>query len=57
MNRCPYCHSSYGEILQTGFVGCQRCYEEIDGLKEALNELYGDKKHKGRGNGGENGSI
>ena len=57
MNKCPYCQSSYSEILQTGFVGCQRCYEEIESLKEALKNLYGDKTHKGRGVGGGNGSI
>lgn len=57
MNKCPYCNTSYNEILQTGFVGCQRCYEEIDQLKEAVKNLYGDKKHKGRDARGEDGSI
>lgn len=57
MNRCPYCHSSYSEILQTGFVGCQHCYEEIEGVRELLSSLYGDKTHKGRGIGGEDGSL
>ena len=57
MNKCPYCQSSFSEILQTGFVGCQRCYDEIEGLKEVLSNLYGDKTHKGRGVGGEDGSI
>lgn len=57
MNKCPYCQSSFAEILQTGFVGCQRCYEEIEGLKNSLSKLYGDKTHKGRGLGDENGNI
>lgn len=57
MNKCPYCNTSYNEILQTGFVGCQRCYEEIDQLKEAVKNLYGDKKHKGRDARGEDGNI
>ncbi len=48
MNRCPYCQTSYNEILQTGFVGCQHCYFEIEALKKALKDLYGDKKHKGK---------
>ena len=48
MNICPYCNTSYNEILQTGFVGCKKCYQEIEGLKEALKKLYGDKTHKGK---------
>ena len=48
MNRCPYCGTSYSEILQTGFVGCAKCYQEIDELKDAVNDLYGNKKHKGK---------
>lgn len=48
MNRCPYCQTSYNEILQTGFVGCQHCYFEIEALKKTLKDLYGDKKHKGK---------
>lgn len=48
MNECPYCHTTYNEILQTGFVGCRHCYDEIDDLKLALKDLYGDKVHKGK---------
>ncbi len=52
MNTCPYCHTSYKEILQTGFVGCEHCYQEIEELKNAVKGLYNGKKHKGRrGNG------
>ncbi len=57
MNKCPYCDTSYNEILQTGFVGCQRCYSEIDSLKEAIKQMYGDKKHKGKKIKGESGII
>ncbi len=58
MSNCPYCHTTYKEIMQTGFVGCEHCYEEISELKDALRELYGDKKHKGRKpKRGENGSL
>ena len=56
MNICPYCHTSYNEILQTGFVGCQHCYEEIFKLKQALKKMYGEKRHKGKKVGG-NGNI
>ncbi len=48
MNRCPYCQTSYNEILQTGFVGCQHCYFCIDELENAIKELYKDKTHKGK---------
>lgn len=48
MDKCPYCETTFNEILQTGFVGCKHCYEEIDGLKEAIKNLYGDKKHNGK---------
>ena len=57
MNKCPYCNTSYSEIVQTGFVGCQRCYQEIDELKKTVHILYGEKKHKGKTLGGENGRI
>ncbi len=48
MNKCPYCNTSYEEILQTGFVGCAHCYAEIDELKSAVNSLYNGQKHKAR---------
>ncbi len=48
MNRCPYCNTSYNEILQTGFVGCCHCYSEIPQLQEAIKKMYGDKKHRGK---------
>lgn len=57
MNKCQYCNTSYNEILQTGFVGCEKCYQEIDALKETLENMYGDKKHKGKKAVGENGNI
>ncbi len=48
MNKCPYCNTTYNEILQTGFVGCAHCYEEIEPLKEAVEKMYNGKKHKGK---------
>ncbi len=48
MSKCPYCLTTYKEIMQTGFVGCEHCYQEIPELQEALDKLYGDKRHKGR---------
>ena len=48
MNRCPYCNTSYNEILQTGFVGCSHCYCEIEQLKLAIDDMHNGKYHKGR---------
>ena len=48
MNTCPYCNTTIEEILQTGFVGCSRCYSEIEKLQEILAKMYGDKKHRGK---------
>ncbi len=56
MSRCPYCNTTYNEILQTGFVGCSHCYKEIPELKLAIKKMYGEKKHKGKKVGG-NGNI
>lgn len=48
MNKCPYCNTSYNEILQTGFVGCSHCYSEILPLKEAVQDMHKNKVYKGR---------
>lgn len=56
MDKCSYCKTKYKEIMQTGFVGCENCYSEIEELKRTIASLYNGKKHKGktprRGNGG-----
>ena len=52
MNTCPYCNTTYNEVLQTGFVGCSHCYQEIDDLKQGVADLYHGKKHKGKSVGG-----
>lgn len=49
MQKCPYCQTTYKEIVQTGFVGCEHCYQEIEPLKEAVAKMYQGKTHKGRG--------
>lgn len=46
MNECPKCHTSVEEILETGFVGCEKCYE-IPAIKEAVDAIFGGKRHKG----------
>ena len=57
MSKCPYCNTSYNEILQTGFVGCDKCYSEIAELKEAVKKMYGNKTHKGKSARVNNGNI
>lgn len=57
MSKCPYCNTSYNEILQTGFVGCSRCYQEIEELKNAVKKIYSDKKHRGKRAVKDNGNI
>ncbi len=57
MNQCSKCGTSYKEILQTGFVGCENCYKEIDDLKQTIASLYAGKKHRGKSPRRENGSF
>lgn len=45
MQECPKCHTSVEEIMQTGFVGCEKCYE-IPQVRDAINKLFSGKKHK-----------
>lgn len=45
MNECPKCHTSVSEILETGFVGCEKCYE-LPQVKQAVDSLFGGKRHK-----------
>lgn len=42
---CPKCHTSVEEILETGFVGCEKCYE-LPEIKQAVDRMYKGKKHK-----------
>jgi len=30
--KCPYCGRSFGEFIETGLVGCERCYTELSDL-------------------------
>lgn len=51
MNKCSFCGTELQEILQTGFVGCENCYKQIDGLKEMVANLYDGKKYRGKQGG------
>ncbi len=41
---CPKCGTSVKEIFQTGFVGCENCYE-LPQIKEAVDKKFAGKKH------------
>lgn len=41
---CPKCHTSVEEIMQTGFVGCEKCYE-LPVVKRAVERMFEGKKH------------
>lgn len=47
--RCSYCGTSYNEVLESGFVGCDKCYQEIEPLRLAIENMYDKKTHRGRG--------
>lgn len=55
---CTHCGTSYSDILESGFVGCEHCYVEIEKLREAIGKMYDGKIHKGRNaRGGKNETI
>lgn len=43
--QCNYCKTSLNEIFETGFVGCEKCYE-MEEVKLLVEKIYGNKKHK-----------
>lgn len=45
MQECPKCHTSVKEILETGFVGCEKCYD-LPTIKLAVEKMFDGKKHK-----------
>ncbi len=42
---CSKCHTSADEILETGFVGCEKCYE-LPSVKKAVDKMFGGKRHQ-----------
>lgn len=44
-NICPKCGTSVEEILETGFVGCEKCYE-MPQIKSVIDKMYSGKRHK-----------
>lgn len=47
--RCGFCGSSLHEIVQSGRVGCARCYEAFyDQLEPTLQRIHGALEHAGK---------
>lgn len=44
-NNCQKCNTTVDEIMETGFVGCEKCYE-IPEIKAAVDKFFDGKKHK-----------
>ena len=47
--RCPGCGSSFGEIAQSGKVGCAECYNTFrDRMMPSIQRIHGNTKHFGK---------
>lgn len=47
--RCSKCGTSMDEYLQSGLLGCAKCYEVFkENLQPYIDRLQGDKKHMGK---------
>ncbi len=44
-NICPKCGTSVNEIFETGFVGCQECYN-LPEVQKVIDKMYAGKTHK-----------
>lgn len=48
-SRCPVCSSTYGDITNTGKVGCSKCYEAFyEELLPSIKRIHGNTKHSGK---------
>jgi len=45
MQKCAKCQTDIQEIMETGFVGCEKCYE-LEAVKKAVDKSFGGKRHK-----------
>ncbi len=47
--RCPVCGSTYGDITNTGKVGCAKCYEVfLNDLMPSVRRIHGNTTHCGK---------
>lgn len=48
-SRCPVCGSTYGDITNTGKVGCANCYDAFfEELLPSIKRIHGNTKHCGK---------
>lgn len=48
-NRCNNCNSTFDDIINTGMLGCENCYNEFsDELDPIIKRLQGSNRHIGR---------
>ncbi|RKJ39444.1 hypothetical protein D7X94_12425 [Acutalibacter sp. 1XD8-33] len=53
VKRCPGCGASFGEISQTGQIGCGECYQTFRAqLLPVIQRIHGAARHKGKSPGG-----
>lgn len=45
---CPYCGSTFKSIKESGLVGCEHCYYEIEQLSQAARSLFDGGTFSGR---------
>lgn len=45
---CRYCGSTYKSIKESGLVGCEHCYYEIEQLSQAARSLFDGSTFSGR---------
>ena len=48
-NKCNHCGSTFEDILNTGMLGCEECYDSFgDELDSIIKKLQGSNRHVGR---------
>lgn len=47
--RCPLCGSAFEDIVESGKLGCAKCYETFAGeLAPTISNIHGKAEHNGR---------
>ncbi len=53
VKRCPGCGASFGEISQSGQLGCAQCYQTFRAqLLPVIQRVHGAAQHRGKSPGG-----
>lgn len=49
IERCQTCGSSFNDIVKSGHIGCNDCYEKFgDKLEPSIRKIHGKTKHIGK---------